>query len=153
MSTHDVVPDAPAPLRTTAPTEPLLGRARPRGRQRPKWSELKGLLNVAPPAVRPADRRRARLARAADLGDIRAIARRVTPTGPFEYVDGAAHDEQAARRNRDGAAKAVCIACPVLEPCREHALRVREPYGVWGGMTEDEREAHYARAVVGAAAS
>jgi WhiB family redox-sensing transcriptional regulator len=27
--------------------------------------------------------------------------------------------------------------------CREHALRVREPYGVWGAMTEDEREAHY----------
>lgn len=48
-----------------------------------------------------------------------------------------------ARRNRDGAAKAVCVACPVLVQCREHALRVREPYGVWGGMTEDEREMHY----------
>jgi WhiB family redox-sensing transcriptional regulator len=24
--------------------------------------------------------------------------------------------------------------------CREHALKVREPYGVWGGLTEEERE-------------
>ncbi len=50
----------------------------------------------------------------------------------------------SARRDRDGAAKAVCATCPVLTQCRAHALKVREPYGVWGGMTEDEREAHYA---------
>ncbi|TPG19034.1 WhiB family transcriptional regulator [Pedococcus bigeumensis] len=49
-----------------------------------------------------------------------------------------------ARRSRDSQAKEVCLACPVLKQCREHALRVREPYGVWGAMTEDEREAHYA---------
>ena len=42
-----------------------------------------------------------------------------------------------ARRNRDAAAKTVCLACPVLQQCREHALRVREPYGVWGAMTAD----------------
>jgi WhiB family redox-sensing transcriptional regulator len=24
--------------------------------------------------------------------------------------------------------------------CREHALAVREPYGVWGGLSEHERE-------------
>jgi WhiB family redox-sensing transcriptional regulator len=23
--------------------------------------------------------------------------------------------------------------------CREQSLRVREPYGVWGGLSEDER--------------
>jgi len=49
-----------------------------------------------------------------------------------------------ARRNRDSAAKAVCLGCPVLESCRQHALQVREPYGVWGAMTEDERERTYA---------
>jgi WhiB family transcriptional regulator, redox-sensing transcriptional regulator len=48
-----------------------------------------------------------------------------------------------ARRNRDCAAKAVCQCCPVLNSCREHALQVREPYGVWGAMTEYEREASY----------
>jgi WhiB family transcriptional regulator, redox-sensing transcriptional regulator len=44
-----------------------------------------------------------------------------------------------ARRLRDGAAKAVCAACPVLTQCRQHALAVREPYGVWGGLSEDDR--------------
>jgi len=27
----------------------------------------------------------------------------------------------------------------VLQQCRTHALSVREPYGVWGGISEDER--------------
>jgi len=51
----------------------------------------------------------------------------------------------AARSGREVAAKEICLNCPVQIPCVEHALRVREPYGVWGGMTEDEREEHYAR--------
>jgi WhiB family redox-sensing transcriptional regulator len=49
-----------------------------------------------------------------------------------------------ARRERDAAARQICSACPVLERCRSHALAVREPYGVWGGLTEDDREAIYA---------
>ena len=49
-----------------------------------------------------------------------------------------------ARRNRASAAKSVCDSCPVLRQCREHALTVREPYGVWGGLTEEERAAVYA---------
>jgi WhiB family transcriptional regulator, redox-sensing transcriptional regulator len=56
-----------------------------------------------------------------------------------------------ARRRRDDAAKAVCASCPVMTQCRQHALTVREPYGVWGGMTEDEREAYYAKAKKAAA--
>lgn len=48
-----------------------------------------------------------------------------------------------ARRKRAAAAKAICAACPVLEQCREHALAVREPYGVWGGLSEDDREEMY----------
>lgn len=47
-----------------------------------------------------------------------------------------------ARRRRQEEAKKLCAACPVLDPCREHALRVGEPYGIWGGMTEEERVAH-----------
>lgn len=49
-----------------------------------------------------------------------------------------------ARRNRDAAAVAVCSACPVVQECRQHALTVREPYGVWGALTEDDRERIYA---------
>lgn len=48
------------------------------------------------------------------------------------------------RRDRASAAKVVCDACPVLRQCRQHALQVREPYGVWGGLTEEERAAVYA---------
>lgn len=45
----------------------------------------------------------------------------------------------AARARRERAAKSVCGGCPVLLVCRSHALRTREPHGVWGGMTEHER--------------
>ena len=44
------------------------------------------------------------------------------------------------RRSREAAAKAVCGRCPVVAQCAAHALAVREPYGVWGGMSEDDRE-------------
>ncbi len=46
----------------------------------------------------------------------------------------------AAKHLREQGAKAVCARCPVIDECREHALSVREPYGVWGGMTVEERE-------------
>jgi len=45
-----------------------------------------------------------------------------------------------SRIAREAAAKRVCARCPVVEPCRAHALSVREPYGVWGGMSEAERD-------------
>jgi WhiB family redox-sensing transcriptional regulator len=55
--------------------------------------------------------------------------------------------ERGPRRSgRESAAKAVCARCPVLALCRAHALAAREPYGVWGGMSESEREAVHARA-------
>jgi WhiB family redox-sensing transcriptional regulator len=44
------------------------------------------------------------------------------------------------RAGREAAAKAVCAGCPVLLRCREAALLSREPYGVWGGLSEHERE-------------
>lgn len=45
----------------------------------------------------------------------------------------------SARRRRAEAAKAYCARCPVLETCRERSLDAREPFGVWGGLSEDER--------------
>lgn len=50
-----------------------------------------------------------------------------------------------ARRQRDADALAVCATCPVVPACRAHALAVREPYGVWGGLSEHDRETIYAR--------
>lgn len=49
------------------------------------------------------------------------------------------------RQAREAKAKAVCATCPVLQQCREHALASREPYGVWGGLSEPEREALLAK--------
>ncbi len=44
-----------------------------------------------------------------------------------------------ARADREALAKKVCRDCPVLEQCRDHALAVQEPYGVWGGLSVAER--------------
>ncbi|WP_405498284.1 WhiB family transcriptional regulator [Streptomyces sp. NBC_00096] len=45
------------------------------------------------------------------------------------------------REERDAAAKRICAGCPVREACLGYALRTREPFGVWGGLTEEERRA------------
>jgi len=44
------------------------------------------------------------------------------------------------RQRRESQAKQYCEHCPVLARCREHALKVQEPYGVWGGLTPRERD-------------
>lgn len=49
------------------------------------------------------------------------------------------------RRARERAAKSLCARCPVVRECLQHALRVREPYGVWGGLTTGERANRGAR--------
>ncbi|MEZ0068937.1 WhiB family redox-sensing transcriptional regulator [Streptacidiphilus sp. MAP12-20] len=51
----------------------------------------------------------------------------------------------AARLAREEQAKRVCARCPVLLECREHALIMPEPYGVWGGLTAAERRVVLAR--------
>ena len=43
------------------------------------------------------------------------------------------------RSRRIAAAKRICAQCPVVNECLAHALRFREPYGVWGGLSEEER--------------
>jgi WhiB family redox-sensing transcriptional regulator len=47
--------------------------------------------------------------------------------------------------SREAAAKAICAGCPVLAECAAHALSVHEPYGVWGGMSERDREEIFVR--------
>jgi WhiB family redox-sensing transcriptional regulator len=44
------------------------------------------------------------------------------------------------RRAREASAKALCAVCPVVQECLDHALKVREPYGVWGGLNINERD-------------
>lgn len=44
-----------------------------------------------------------------------------------------------ATRHTEQTAKQICATCPVMNECRAHALEVREPYGIWGGLTAVER--------------
>ncbi|MBC2643414.1 MULTISPECIES: WhiB family transcriptional regulator [unclassified Rhodococcus (in: high G+C Gram-positive bacteria)] len=57
----------------------------------------------------------------------------------FFHPDG---ERGRARAQRETRAKEMCRRCPVLAQCRNHALSVSEPYGIWGGMSETEREMH-----------
>jgi WhiB family transcriptional regulator, redox-sensing transcriptional regulator len=41
---------------------------------------------------------------------------------------------------RNPAAKAVCGRCAVRQQCLAVALDNREPYGIWGGLSADERK-------------
>lgn len=55
----------------------------------------------------------------------------------FFHPDG---ERGRSRARREREAKAVCRGCPVRAECAAHALTVREPYGVWGGFSERERQ-------------
>lgn len=67
-------------------------------RQFPDLGELANLMKFSLPTL---NRREARLAQAADLWDLRKIAKRRTPTAAFDYVDGAAGREITADRARE----------------------------------------------------
>lgn len=52
-----------------------------------------------------------------------------------------AHFEPKPEREaREAKAKAICARCNVRRECLQWALKVREPYGVWGGYSESERK-------------
>ena len=54
----------------------------------------------------------------------------------FYHPEG---ERGAARQAREAAAKAVCARCPVVSACRAHALASGEPFGIWGGLSAEER--------------
>jgi WhiB family redox-sensing transcriptional regulator len=54
-------------------------------------------------------------------------------------------DARSALRRHEDAAKRICRQCPVVNECRDHALRTPELHGVWGAMTARE----LARALMG----
>src|SRR6478672_4152560 len=71
-------------------------------RRWPRWSELEPLLR---PGLGPLNVTDRRLARAASVSDLRAIARRRAPRAVFDYTDGAAGQELALRRSRQAYAR------------------------------------------------
>lgn len=42
-------------------------------------------------------------------------------------------------RGQRKAARELCNRCPVRLECLAAAMKTRQPYGVWGGLTEPER--------------
>lgn len=73
-------------------------RLTPLARRLPDVKELASLMRFGAPR---ADRRAARLSKAADVADLRRIAKRRTPTPAFDYVDGAAKRELTHIRARE----------------------------------------------------
>lgn len=52
------------------------------------------------------------------------------------------------RERRELRAKSICQVCPVQADCLEYAVTIREPYGIWGGLTEAERRQRISRLAV-----
>jgi WhiB family redox-sensing transcriptional regulator len=44
------------------------------------------------------------------------------------------------RVHRERNAKSICAQCPVINDCLRWALAAREPYGIWGGTSVEERD-------------
>ena len=63
----------------------------------PKWRDLAPLLTFKLGSL---PSRQKRLAKALTIWDLRTIAKRRTPRGPFDYTDGAAESEVTLERAR-----------------------------------------------------
>lgn len=72
----------------------------------------------------------------------RAACLSAEPEQFFPVGGAAAADWETA------AAKQVCGHCAVLLECRDYALSTRQPFGVWGGLDEEERRALLAGSTV-----
>jgi WhiB family redox-sensing transcriptional regulator len=48
-------------------------------------------------------------------------------------------ERKEERDAREARAKSICAECPVRAECLDYALSIREPHGIWGGLTEAER--------------
>ncbi|MFQ5554278.1 MAG: WhiB family transcriptional regulator [Acidimicrobiia bacterium] len=57
-------------------------------------------------------------------------------------------ERKEERERREIRAKSICEICPVGGQCLEYAMMIREPYGIWGGLTEAERRHVFAKSAV-----
>jgi WhiB family redox-sensing transcriptional regulator len=67
---------------------------------------------------------------------------RGTDTATFYHPE---NERGPSRARRERLAKAICAHCTVVEHCLRWALSTREPYGVWGGLSVEERDALLSR--------
>ncbi len=70
--------------------------------------------------------------------------RRAACRGPIAKVffPPSSPEGRVAREARETRAKAICRGCPVRIECLDYALEIREPHGIWGGLSEVERRIH-----------
>lgn len=54
-------------------------------------------------------------------------------------------------RNKINDAVAVCATCPVVQQCQQYAIANEEEFGVWGGLTPEQRRANITHVVKRAA--
>lgn len=81
------------------------------------------------------------------LGDLSAVYRTEDPTEVAWQLDaacrGAGVDPEVffpeGRGKTYRPARTVCLDCPVADECLEYALVHDERFGVWGGLSEQER--------------
>lgn len=53
------------------------------------------------------------------------------------FSDNLSRDE---KRRAILSARNMCAQCPIAGQCQEYAITTHSDYGVWGGLTEDERQ-------------
>lgn len=78
----------------------------------------------------------------ADPGEFYAWQDRAACRGgkAAELFFAADYEPLAAKARREAAAVQICTACPARQACLDHALSFPERVGVWGGLTEDQRD-------------
>lgn len=61
--------------------------------------------------------------------------------GPHQgiFYPPAKFERRSEKRRRELRAKEICAECSVMSSCRDYAIQLSEPYGIWGGLTEAER--------------
>ncbi|MCW2527289.1 MAG: WhiB family transcriptional regulator [Pseudonocardiales bacterium] len=67
---------------------------------------------------------------------IQAACRGLDPTLFFQKTNARGR----TKRMTEARARAVCAKCPVVAECLNWALTVNEPYGMWGGLSPEERQ-------------
>ena len=72
-----------------------------------------------------------------DAWQVKAACRGPQATVFFPPSTFERKDEKLERERR---AKAICATCAVRQPCLDYAMRIREPHGIWGGLSESERK-------------
>lgn len=49
-------------------------------------------------------------------------------------------ERKEEKLERERRAKDICTTCAVRRDCLDYALSIREPHGIWGGLSEAERK-------------